>query len=49
MDRERLVDETLMLLPTLIRLVERPSPVEMRSHAAGWRRTFRSRRGTFKF
>jgi len=29
MDRERLVDETLMLLPTLMRLVERPSPVEM--------------------
>ncbi len=28
MDRERLVDETLMLLPTLMRLVERPSPVE---------------------
>jgi DNA-binding MarR family transcriptional regulator len=28
-DRERLVDETLMLLPTLMRLVERPSPVEM--------------------
>ena len=29
MDGERLVDETLMLLPTLMRLVERPSPVEM--------------------
>lgn len=29
MDRERLVDETLMLLPTLMRLVEKPSPVEM--------------------
>jgi len=29
MDRERLVDEILMLLPTLMRLVERPSPVEM--------------------
>src|SRR5919107_3537040 len=29
MDREWLVDETLMLLPTLMRLVERPSPVEM--------------------
>src|ERR687898_1963829 len=29
MDKERLVDETLMLLPTLMRLVERPSPVEM--------------------
>ncbi|CAN5865091.1 hypothetical protein BH18ACT11_BH18ACT11_28400 [soil metagenome] len=29
MDREKLVDETLMLLPTLMRLVERPSPVEM--------------------
>ena len=29
MDRERLVDETLMLLPTLMRLVERPSAVEM--------------------
>ena len=29
MDRERLVDETLMLLPTLMRCVERPSPVEM--------------------
>src|ERR687894_824127 len=29
MDRERLVDETLMLLPTLMRLVDRPSPVEM--------------------
>jgi len=29
MDRERLIDETLMLLPTLMRLVERPSPVEM--------------------
>ena len=29
MDRERLVDETLMLLPALMRLVERPSPVEM--------------------
>jgi len=28
-DRERLVDETLMLLPTLMRCVERPSPVEM--------------------
>jgi DNA-binding MarR family transcriptional regulator len=28
-DREKLVDETLMLLPTLMRLVERPSPVEM--------------------
>jgi DNA-binding MarR family transcriptional regulator len=28
-DRERLIDETLMLLPTLMRLVERPSPVEM--------------------
>jgi DNA-binding MarR family transcriptional regulator len=27
--REKLVDETLMLLPTLMRLVERPSPVEM--------------------
>jgi len=29
MNRERLLDETLMLLPTLMRLVERPSPVEM--------------------
>lgn len=29
MDRENLVDETLMLLPTLMRLVERPSHVEM--------------------
>lgn len=29
MDREKLVDETLMVLPTLMRLVERPSPVEM--------------------
>src|SRR5215204_1393519 len=29
MDRARLVDETLMLLPTLMRLVERPSPVQM--------------------
>ena len=29
MDREHLVDETLMLLPTLMRLIERPSPVEM--------------------
>ena len=29
MNREKLVDETLMLLPTLMRLVERPSPVEM--------------------
>src|SRR5215217_7739174 len=29
MDRERLLDETLMLLPTLMRLVERPSSVEM--------------------
>ncbi len=29
MDREKLVDETLMLLPTLMRLVERPSPVEV--------------------
>ncbi len=29
MDRERLVDETLMLLPTLMRIVDRPSPVEM--------------------
>src|SRR5919112_1837818 len=29
MDKERLVDETLMLLPTLMRLVERPSPVGM--------------------
>ena len=29
MDRERLVDETLMLLPTLMRIVERPSPVEI--------------------
>jgi DNA-binding MarR family transcriptional regulator len=28
-DREKLADETLMLLPTLMRLVERPSPVEM--------------------
>jgi DNA-binding MarR family transcriptional regulator len=28
-NREKLVDETLMLLPTLMRLVERPSPVEM--------------------
>jgi DNA-binding MarR family transcriptional regulator len=28
-DREKLVDETLMLLPTLMRLVERPSPVEI--------------------
>jgi DNA-binding MarR family transcriptional regulator len=28
-DRELLLDETLMLLPTLMRLVERPSPVEM--------------------
>jgi DNA-binding MarR family transcriptional regulator len=26
-DREKLVDEVLMLLPTLMRLVERPSPV----------------------
>ena len=29
MDRERLVDETLMLLPTLMRCVERPSLVEI--------------------
>ena len=29
MDREKLIDEALMLLPTLMRLVERPSPVEM--------------------
>lgn len=29
MNRDRLVDEILMLLPTLMRLVERPSPVEM--------------------
>lgn len=29
MNRERLVDETLMLLPTLMRIVERPGPVEM--------------------
>ncbi len=29
MDRERLVNETLMLLPTLMRIVDRPSPVEM--------------------
>ena len=29
MNRERLVDETLMLLPTLMRLIERPSPVEL--------------------
>ena len=29
MDREKLLDETLMLLPTLMRLVERPSPVEI--------------------
>jgi DNA-binding MarR family transcriptional regulator len=29
MNREQLLDETLMLLPTLMRLVERPSPVEM--------------------
>jgi DNA-binding MarR family transcriptional regulator len=29
MDRGRLVNEILMLLPTLMRLVERPSPVEM--------------------
>ena len=29
MDREKLVNETLMLLPTLMRLVERPSPVQM--------------------
>ena len=29
MDRGRLVNETLMLLPTLMRIVERPSPVEM--------------------
>ena len=29
MDREKLVDETLMLLPTLMRLVKRPSPLEM--------------------
>jgi DNA-binding MarR family transcriptional regulator len=28
-DREKLVDDTLMLLPTLMRLVERPSPVEL--------------------
>jgi DNA-binding MarR family transcriptional regulator len=28
-DREKLVDEVLMLLPTLMRLVERPSPVEI--------------------
>jgi DNA-binding MarR family transcriptional regulator len=28
-DRGKLVDETLMLLPTLMRLVERPSPVEV--------------------
>ena len=27
MDREKLIDEVLMLLPTLMRLVERPSPV----------------------
>ena len=29
MDRDRLVNETLMLLPTLMRIVDRPSPVEM--------------------
>ena len=29
MDREKLIDEVLMLLPTLMRLVERPSQVEM--------------------
>lgn len=29
MDRDLLLDETLMLLPTLMRLVERPSPVEL--------------------
>jgi DNA-binding MarR family transcriptional regulator len=34
-DREKLVDETLMLLPTLMRLVERPSPVEMGKIAGG--------------
>jgi DNA-binding MarR family transcriptional regulator len=33
-DREKLVDETLMLLPTLMRLVERPSPVEMGEFAS---------------
>ncbi len=33
MDREKLVDETLMLLPTLMRLVERPSPVEIEKMA----------------
>jgi DNA-binding MarR family transcriptional regulator len=32
-DREKLVDETLMLLPTLMRLVERPSPVEIEKMA----------------
>jgi DNA-binding MarR family transcriptional regulator len=35
MDRELLLDETLMLLPTLMRLVERPSPVEMGEVAHG--------------
>ena len=29
MDRGRLVNETLMLLPTLMRILGRPSPVEM--------------------
>jgi DNA-binding MarR family transcriptional regulator len=29
MNRAELLDETLMLLPTLMRLVERPSPVEL--------------------
>jgi DNA-binding MarR family transcriptional regulator len=35
MDRELILDETLMLLPTLMRLVERPSPVEMGEVAHG--------------
>jgi DNA-binding MarR family transcriptional regulator len=35
MDRELLLDETLMMLPTLMRLVERPSPVEMGEVAHG--------------
>jgi DNA-binding MarR family transcriptional regulator len=34
-DREKLVDETLMLLPTLMRLVERPSPVKIGEMAHG--------------
>ena len=36
MDREGLVDETLMLLPRLMRLVERPSPVELGEISRRW-------------